>query len=180
MPILQTKINARSDEFRAKADAMSAAVTDLKAKIATIQQGGGADYQARHLARGKLLPRERINRLIDDGSPFLELSQLAAYKVYDEDVPAAGLIAGVGRVSGIECMIIANDATVKGGTYYPLTVKNTCALRKLPNKTTYPAFTWLIPVVPTCHARMKCFLTGTTLAGFSIIRHACQPKVSLR
>ena len=123
MPILQTKINARSDEFRAKADAMSAAVSDLKEKIATIQQGGGADYQARHLARGKLLPRERINRLIDDGSPFLELSQLAAYQVYDEDVPAAGIITGVGRVSGVECMIIANDATVKGGTYYPLTVK---------------------------------------------------------
>lgn len=123
MPILQTKINARSDEFRAKADAMTLAVSDLKEKIATVQQGGGADYQARHLARGKLLPRERINRLIDDGSPFLELSQLAAYKVYDEEVPAAGLITGIGRVSGVECMIIANDATVKGGTYYPLTVK---------------------------------------------------------
>src|SRR5690606_7447899 len=88
-----------------------------------IHQGGGPEYQKRHTERGKLLPRERINKLLDEGSPFLEIGQFAAYNVYGEDVHAAGVIAGIGRVSGTECMIIANDATVKGGSYYPLTVK---------------------------------------------------------
>ena len=123
MTILQSKINPRSEEFQAKQASMAEAVADLREKVSTIQQGGGPSYQERHIARGKLLPRERINRLLDDGSPFLETGQFAAYNVYDEAVPAAGVIAGVGRVSGTECMIIANDATVKGGSYYPLTVK---------------------------------------------------------
>lgn len=123
MTILQSKINSRSEEFQAKHQSMADAVADLREKVATIQQGGGPSYQERHIARGKLLPRERINRLLDDGSPFLEIGQLAAYNVYEDNIPAAGLITGIGRVSGTECMIIANDATVKGGTYYPLTVK---------------------------------------------------------
>ena len=123
MPVLQSKINARSDEYRRNEASMLEAVADLRDKVATIELGGGRDYQQRHLARGKLLPRERINALLDEGSPFLELSQLAAYQVYDDDVPAAGIITGIGRVSGVECMIIANDATGKGGTYYPLTAK---------------------------------------------------------
>ncbi|MCP8686603.1 carboxyl transferase domain-containing protein [Marinobacterium sedimentorum] len=123
MTQLQSKINPRSDEYRYKYDAMAKAVGDLREKVAIVEQGGGPAYQARHTARGKLLPRERINRLLDEGSAFIELSQLAAYKVYEQDVPAAGIITGIGRVSGLECMIIANDATVKGGTYFPLTVK---------------------------------------------------------
>ncbi|MBM95629.1 MAG: methylcrotonoyl-CoA carboxylase [Oceanospirillaceae bacterium] len=123
MPILQSKINPRAEDFKANHDAMAEAVADLHDKIKTIEQGGGPKYQERHLSRGKLLPRERINALLDEGAPFIELCQLAAYKVYDDDIPAAGVIAGVGRVSGQECMIIANDATVKGGTYFPLTVK---------------------------------------------------------
>ncbi|MBR9866968.1 MAG: methylcrotonoyl-CoA carboxylase [Oceanospirillales bacterium] len=123
MATIKTKINPRADEFRANYDAMASVVTDLRDKAAQIHQGGGSKYQERHLSRGKLLPRERINALLDEGSPLLELSQLAAYKVYDDDVPAAGIITGIGRVSGVECMIIANDATVKGGTYFPLTVK---------------------------------------------------------
>ncbi|CAN0584138.1 unnamed protein product, partial [Ectocarpus sp. 12 AP-2014] len=120
MTVLQSKINPRSEEFQANQESMAKAVADLRDKVATIQQGGGPTYQERHLARGKLLPRERINRLLDEGSPFLEIGQFAAYNVYDEEVPAAGVIAGVGRVSGTECMIIANDATVKGGSYYRL------------------------------------------------------------
>ena len=123
MTVLQSKVNPRSEEFQANQESMAKAVADLRDKVTTIQQGGGPSYQERHIARGKLLPRERINRLLDDGSPFLEIGQFAAYNVYDEEVPAAGVIAGVGRVSGTECMIIANDATVKGGSYYPLTVK---------------------------------------------------------
>ncbi len=123
MTQLHSKVNSRSDEFRANQDAMEAAVGDLRDKVAQIEQGGGPKYQERHLSRGKLLPRERINALIDEGSPFLELSQMAAYNVYGEDVPAAGIITGIGRVNGVECMIVANDATVKGGSYYPITVK---------------------------------------------------------
>jgi len=103
--------------------AMRALVADLREKVAAVRQGGGEAARAKHTARGKLLPRERIRQLLDVGSPFLELSQLAAHEVYDDAVPAAGLITGIGRVSGREVMIVANDATVKGGTYYPLTVK---------------------------------------------------------
>nr|WP_275975356.1 carboxyl transferase domain-containing protein [Shewanella xiamenensis] len=120
---LSSRINARSDEFKAKSDDMAALVADLKTKLAKIELGGGPVALERHLARGKLLPRQRVEKLLDAGSPFLELSQFAAFEVYDEEVPAAGIIAGIGRVSGVECMIIANDATVKGGTYYPITVK---------------------------------------------------------
>lgn len=123
MPILHTQINTRSPEFTANQAAMLAQVDELRALLARIHEGGGAKAQERHTSRGKLLPRERINRLLDAGSPFLEIGQLAAHEVYGEDVPAAGVIAGIGRVEGVECMIVANDATVKGGSYYPLTVK---------------------------------------------------------
>ena len=123
MSIIQSKVNTRAEDFIARQASMRTAVTDLREKVSVIEQGGGASYQERHTARGKLLPRERINTLIDPGSAFLELSQMAAYKVYEDNIPAAGIITGIGRVSGQECMIIANDATVKGGTYYPLTVK---------------------------------------------------------
>ncbi|MGI3747453.1 MAG: carboxyl transferase domain-containing protein [Janthinobacterium lividum] len=123
MTILHTRINPRSPEFACNSDAMRTQLDALRSLLDHVQRGGGAKAQERHTSRGKLLPRERINRLLDIGSPFLELSQLAAHDVYGEDVPAAGLIAGIGRVEGVECMIIANDATVKGGTYYPLTVK---------------------------------------------------------
>ena len=123
MAILHTQINTRSPEFAANSAAMLAQVSDLRALLARVHEGGGAKAQERHTSRGKLLPRERINRLLDIGSPFLEVGQLAAHEVYGEDVPAAGVVAGIGRVEGVECMIIANDATVKGGSYYPLTVK---------------------------------------------------------
>jgi 3-methylcrotonyl-CoA carboxylase beta subunit len=102
---------------------MRALVADLKAKVAEIEHGGGEDARAKHVGRGKLLPRERVRVLLDAGSPFLELSQLAAYGMYDDTIAAAGIITGIGRVSGRECVIVCNDATVKGGTYYPLTVK---------------------------------------------------------
>src|SRR5579875_974048 len=102
---------------------MRAAVEDLREKVAAIRIGGGEAARQRHLARGKLLPRDRVRALIDPVSPFLEIGQLAAHGMYGGDIPSAGIIAGIGRVSGRECMIVANDATVKGGTYYPMTVK---------------------------------------------------------
>ncbi|MER2624274.1 MAG: carboxyl transferase domain-containing protein [Accumulibacter sp.] len=126
MPVLQTRLDARSADFQANAAAMRQIVADLRATVDRIALGGPEAARQKHLARGKLLPRERVNALIDPGSAFLELSQLAAYGMYGAqpfEVPAASLITGIGRVNGVECMIVANDATVKGGTYYPLTVK---------------------------------------------------------
>jgi 3-methylcrotonyl-CoA carboxylase beta subunit len=123
MPVLDSKLNPRSEEFKASAAAMAALVTDLKAKLAWVAQGGGEAARAKHSARGKLLPRERVEMLLDPDTPFLEIAPLAAHAMYDNAAPGAGLIAGIGRVSGVECLIVCNDATVKGGTYFPMTVK---------------------------------------------------------
>ena len=123
MQALKTQINPQSPEFRANAEAMRTLVYDLRSKAAQVAQGGGETARARHLARGKLLPRDRVLQLLDPGTPFLEIGQLAAFGMYDGDAPAAGIIAGIGCVEGVQCMVVANDATVKGGTYYPMTVK---------------------------------------------------------
>ena len=123
MSAIQSRLLTRSDRFRENDRLMRDLLADLRRLREEIERGGGQKAQARHLARGKLLPRDRVQALLDPGSPFLELSQLAAYKVYRESVPAAGLITGIGRIEGRECMVVVNDATVKGGTYYPLTVK---------------------------------------------------------
>ena len=123
MSVIQSKINTRSAEFSTNTEHMQMQVDDLQQKLEAIKLGGGEKSRERHLSRGKLLPRDRVEGLLDPGSPFLELSQLAAMDVYGEDVHAAGIITGIGRVSGQECIIVANDATVKGGSYYPLTAK---------------------------------------------------------
>ena len=128
MTILKSQLNARSADFQANAAAMQGLVDDLRAKIERIALGGPENARQKHLARGKLLPRERVNALLDPGTPFLEIGQFAAFGMYSEkgdafEVPAASVIAGIGRVNGVECMVVANDATVKGGTYYPMTVK---------------------------------------------------------
>jgi 3-methylcrotonyl-CoA carboxylase beta subunit len=123
MPVIETQINPRSQAFVDNAAAMQALVDDLREKLRQTAQGGSESARAKHLSRGKLLPRDRVERLLDPGTPFLELSPLAAHGVYDNAAPGAGLITGIGRVAGQECMIVCNDATVKGGTYYPLTVK---------------------------------------------------------
>ena len=123
MATLHTKLNIRSPEFIANAQAMQKQVDELRTLLEATSQGGGKAAQQRHESRGKLLVRDRINTLLDVGSAFLEVSPLAAHEVYEDTIAAAGIVAGIGRVEGVECMIIANDATVKGGTYYPLTVK---------------------------------------------------------
>ena len=123
MAVIDSKINPRSDEFKANAAALGAAVADLKEKVAQIAVGGPEDARKKHTARGKLLPRERVEGLIDPGTPFLEFSQLAAYNMYKGAAPGAGVITGIGRIAGRECVIVCNDATVKGGTYFPMTVK---------------------------------------------------------
>jgi 3-methylcrotonyl-CoA carboxylase beta subunit len=121
--VIQSKLNSRSDDFRANEAALRALVADLKEKSAQVGRGGSADARQKHLARGKLLVRDRIDQLLDPGAPFLELSAMAAWGLYGGDIAAGGVVTGIGRVSGVECMIVANDATVKGGTYYPITVK---------------------------------------------------------
>ncbi len=123
MHILKTQVNPRSAEFRANAGALRTVIGDLRAKAQQVEQGGGQVARDRHVARGKLLPRDRVAQLLDPGTPFLEIGQLAAHGMYDGDAPSAGVIAGIGRIQGVDCMVVANDATVKGGTYYPMTVK---------------------------------------------------------
>jgi len=132
MPQIESKLNPRSDEFQHNREAMQRIVDDLREKVAAIAEGGGQAAREKHLARGKLLPRERVQMLLDPGTPFLEFSQLAAYGMYREQdrdgnlkdaAPSAGIITGIGRVAGLECVIVCNDATVKGGTYYPMTAK---------------------------------------------------------
>src|SRR5271169_1622007 len=123
MTVLTTSLDPRSDSFRGNAAAMRGLVADLREKLSAIEEGGGEEARRRHLGRRKLLPRERVRLLLDPGSPFLELSPLAAYGMYGGEVPSAGIITGVGRISGRECVVVANDATVKGGTYFPMTVK---------------------------------------------------------
>jgi len=123
MTVIQSKINTRSPEFLGNAEHMRTLVAELSAEVAQVSLGGSLEARQKHLARGKLLARERINHLLDPGSPFLEVGQLAAFGMYDDQAPSAGIVTGVGRVQGHLCVIVANDATVKGGTYYPMTVK---------------------------------------------------------
>ena len=123
MPVIKSKLKTTSADFAAARDAMRGRLAQLQQITATTLQGGGEAACARHVSRGKMLPRDRVAGLLDRGTPFLELSPLAAHEVYDEAVPSAGLITGIGTVSGTACVIIANDATVKGGTFFPLTVK---------------------------------------------------------
>ncbi|RZI84113.1 MAG: methylcrotonoyl-CoA carboxylase [Rubrivivax sp.] len=119
----ESQISPRSDAFKTNAQAMQALIDDLEAHLARIALGGGEGPRAKHIARGKLLPRDRVDLLLDPGTPFLEIAPLAGLNMHDNDAPGAGVIAGIGRVSGVECVIVCNDATVKGGTYYPISVK---------------------------------------------------------
>jgi 3-methylcrotonyl-CoA carboxylase beta subunit len=123
MAVLKTTVNPRSDTYRANVDAMNALESDLNERVAAAALGGNERSRERHISRGKLLPRDRVNHLLDPGTPFLEFSQLAANGMYDDDINGASLITGIGCVSGRECVVVCNDATIKGGTYYPLTVK---------------------------------------------------------
>ncbi len=123
MPVIADHVDHDSEEFAANAEHLRALVADLKEKLSLAAAGGGEQARQRHLKRGKMLPRERIRALLDPGSPFLEIAPLAAHGMYDGDAPCAGVIAGIGRVHGQEIVVVANDATVKGGTYYPVTVK---------------------------------------------------------
>ncbi|NJD91985.1 MAG: methylcrotonoyl-CoA carboxylase [Geobacter sp.] len=138
MSTLKSNINSASAEFKNNATLMTSLVEDLRQKVARIALGGDEKARKKHTERGKLLPRERIRQLLDDGSPFLEMSQFAGYAMYGDDIPAAGIITGIGRVSGQECVIVANDATVKGGTYYPITVKKHLRAQEIARENNLP------------------------------------------
>ena len=138
MPILKTSALPSSNAFRANAEKMRALVADIAGKAKTVEQGGTTEARARHVARGKLLPRERLAQLLDLGSPFLEIGQFAAWDLYSGDIASAGVIAGIGRVEGKEVMIVVNDATVKGGTYYPMTVKKHLRAQEIARESKLP------------------------------------------
>ena len=133
-PRLDSKIDLGGEQFRARDKHNRGLANKLHADVAQAALGGTDKHRERHVSRGKLLPRERVERLLDPGSPFLEIGQLAAFDLYEGEVPGAGMIAGVGRVAGRQVMIVANDATVKGGTYYRA-VKSICARRRSPRPT---------------------------------------------
>ena len=123
MPAIKSRLDPSSPAFRENAAHHRALAADLRSRVSAVGEGGGPEAQKKHTARGKLLPRDRVAALLDPGAPFLELSQLAAFGMYGDDAPSAGLITGIGRIEGREVVIVANDATVKGGTSYPMTVK---------------------------------------------------------
>ena len=123
MPVLETSVDVRSPEFASNRDMMLERVRELREVSKSIKEGGGQESQARHISRGKMLPRARIETLLDPLSPFIEIGQFAAYGMYETQIASAGVVAGIGRICGRECMIVANDATVKGGVYFPMTVK---------------------------------------------------------
>jgi 3-methylcrotonyl-CoA carboxylase beta subunit len=138
MAVLESRIDASTEEFRANCAQSLELVADLRARLTRVKAGGGEESVRRHRGRGKLLARERIERLVDPGTPFLELSPLAANGMYDDEAPSAGIVTGIGSVYGKEVALVANDATVKGGTYYPITVKKHLRLQEIADQNRLP------------------------------------------
>src|SRR5438477_8314448 len=138
METLATHLDTSSEDFRSNRERMQRLVEELKRRIETARQGGGQKYLARHREQGKMPVRERISALLDPNTPFLELSALAANGMYDDEAPAAGIVTGIGRVQQRECLIIANDATVKGGTYLPMTVKKHLRAQEIAQQNNLP------------------------------------------
>ena len=169
-PTLPTLHDPHSDRSVANRAAMETAVADLREKTATAAAGGPAKAQDKHLARGKLLPRQRVERLLDPGTPFLELSPLAAHDMYKGEAPAAGIITGVGRVAGVECVIVCNDATVKGGTYYPMTVKKHVRAQEIARQNHLPCIYLVDSGAPSCPCGTTSSPTGSTSGASSTTR----------
>lgn len=178
MPKLPTSVRPDSPAFKANEAAMLDLVKDLREKVEKISMGGTERSRERHLSRGKLLPRERVERLLDPGTPFLELSQMAAYDCYDDDIPGAGIITGIGRVAGREVMILCNDATVKGGTYFPLTCKKQDRAQNIARENRLPCI-YLVDsgggnlphqaeIFPDAHMFGQCFYNEATMSADGI------------
>ena len=182
MPKIKTTVSASSDEFKANSAAMRALVADLAQKRLEAGSGGPDKLKERHATRGKLLPRDRVLRVIDPGSPFLELS-LAAYGMYTKDIHGAGIITGVGRISGRECVIVCNDATIKGGTYFPMTVKKHVRAQEVARENRLPCVYLVdsgganlpqhIEVFPDREHFGRIFYNQATLSSLGIPQIAC-------
>jgi 3-methylcrotonyl-CoA carboxylase beta subunit len=159
MPVLESKLNARSADFQANASAMRAMVDDLRVQLAKVAEDAASCCRA-----------SACEMLLDPGTPFLELGAAGRAGMYNNDAPGAGIIAGIGRVSGVECMVVCNDATVKGGTYYPMTVKKHLRAQEIAQQNRCPASTWWTPAAPTCPTRTRCSPTASTSAASSTTR----------
>ena len=175
MAVLESRIDVASAEFQRNDRHHRALGRALRELVARIALGGDERSRRRHVERGKLLVRDRVRGLLDAGSPFLEIGQLAGHALYDDAVPAAGLVAGIGRVAGAECMIVANDATVKGGTYYPITVKKHLRAQEIALENHLPCIYLWIPAAPSCPCRRGCFQTRSTSGGSSTTRPTSPP-----
>ncbi len=180
MARLDSAIDRRSAEFQANAGAMQAQLSVLRERLALASRGGSAEARERHISRGKLPVRDRIELLLDPGSPFLEIGALAANGLYGGDAHCAGLVAGIGRVSGRECMIAANDATIKGGTYYPLTVKKHLRAQDIARENRLPCLYLVDSGAPSCLSKTRFSRTSAISGASSTIRRKCRRRASRR
>ncbi len=180
MTVLTSATDTHSPDFRANAEAMRALVADLRSKVGEAARGGSESARVRHVARGKLLPRDRVERLLDPGTPFLEIGQLAAWNMYDGEAPAAGVIAGIGRIQGQECMVVANDATVKGGTYYPMTVKKHLRAQEIARENCLPCVYLVDSGGAYLPRQDEVFPTASTSGASSSTRRTSAPRASRR
>ena len=174
MQTIQSRIRTDTPEYEANYKKMTALVAELRDRLAHAREGGGVRYLQRHREQGKLPVRERIDLLLDEGSPFLELSALASWEMYDNEAPGASLVTGVGRVSGREVLIVANDATVKGGTYYPMTVKKHVRAQQIALENRLPCVYLVDSGGAFLPLRRTCFPTRSTSAASSSTRRACR------
>ncbi len=176
MGIIETRVDRGSPEFQENERLFQQALTQLNERVQQVRQGGGEAAIAKHRARHKLLAHERIRLLCDPDTPFLELSPLAAWDMYENDAPSAGIVTGIGLVEGQECMIIANDATVKGGTYYPLTVKKHLRAQEIAEQNHLPCIYLVDSGGAFLPLQDEVFPTATTSAASSSTRRRCRPK----
>ena len=176
MSVLQSRIDPREPSFDENANAMRELVRELRERLAEAQAGGGADAVARHRSRNKLTARERIARLVDPGSAFLEFSALAAYGMYDGDSPCAGMVTGIGVVDGRDCVVVANDATVKGGTYYPVTVKKHLRAQEIAEQNGLPCIYLVDSGGAFLPLQADVFPDRDHFGRISITRHACRRR----
>lgn len=177
---LDSLIDMQSEACQRNARVNQALAVDLRERLAVTARGGPDRARKRHTGRGKLLPRDRVGMLLDPGSPFLEFSALAASGMYGDEAPAAGLITGIGRVSGRECVVVVNDATVKGGTYYPVTVKKHLRAQEIALQNRLPCIYLVDSGERSCPGRMRSSRTGITSAGSSSTRPRCRLRAFRR
>ena len=179
--VLHSQAKPSSPEFRDNREHHLKSIEQIASHVAAAKRGGGEEACARHHKRGKLLPRERIDAIVDPGAPFLELSTLAAHGLYDGAAPSAGVVTGVGLVEGREVMIVANDATVKGGTYFPMTVKKHVRAQEIAlENNACRASTWSTRVARSCRCRTRSSPTATTSGASSTTRRRCRRRASPR